>query len=320
MSRNILICDFDETISNKDTISTFARLAYHVKPTASPNWSHFETTYMNGYNHLQPKYVQKRSLPLLAKLGTNDRITMDNYNVLFGSEIEYQRLCRNIELNSIQEIEKYNLFKGVSTRDVSTYVHSLFNGSVDSIVRKGFIECLGTLNIDVHDLFVISINWSRELIQDAISQQYISSSNIYCNDLLLDQNKESKCVYTGNFSKSLLTGSDKIEVLNKLYEDNNGSNNAENYNKFWYVGDSETDILCILEPQINGILLLDPQENEKKFLKLSIDVLGLDENTITNFMSDPQIRSLRFAEKQTGNGSYLAKTWFDITTLIQQNM
>ncbi|SMN22180.1 similar to Saccharomyces cerevisiae YCR015C Putative protein of unknown function [Maudiozyma saulgeensis] len=317
MFRNILICDFDETISIKDTISAFARLAYLVKPPTFPNWSHFETTYMEGYNRLQPKYSQNRTLPLLKNLGSNNRITEENYNVLFGLEIEYQKLCRNIELNSIQEMEKYDLFKGISLRDVSNYVGSLLNGEVNSIMRKGFTECLRTLKIDIDNLFVISINWSREFIQDTITKEYISSSNIYCNDLLLDQKEDTKYVYRGDFSKSLLTGSDKIRVLNKLCDDKN--ENQKNLNKFWYVGDSETDLLCILNPRVNGVLLLDPQEDKKKFLKLTMDILGLEIDIINNFMNDSDLRSLVLVEKQNGNLSYLVKTWNDITTLIQQS-
>lgn len=304
MSRNILICDFDETITTKDTINLLAKLAYSVKPELKPEWSHFETTYMDGYNELQPIYLMKRSLPLLLQIYMDHaKITDENFYQFFGPEIEYQKLCRNIEMNSMMEMEKYNVFKGITTQDVNQYINTLEG----SVIRNGFFDCLKELNIQLNQLYILSINWSQEFIHSIISRTYLRSSNIYCNSLLHDT---SHGTYNGLFSKKLLTGSDKIHTLQEICR-NNGQDNT-----IWYIGDSETDLLSILYPGINGILLLNPNENEKKFNKITRNILGIELETLSKFKNE-DIRYIKFIEKDNNMASYLVKNWAYVTTLIQ---
>lgn len=303
MSRNILICDFDETITVKDTIALLARLAYRVNPKLKPEWSHFETTYMDGYNELQHTYLMNRRLPLLSNIYT--KITEGNFQDLFQSEIKYQKLCRNIELNSMKEMEKYNVFKGITSQDVTDYADTLD----EPVIRQGFLDCLKILNIQLAQLYILSINWSREFIQSVISNTYVQSSNIYCNALLHDT---THCTYNGLFSKQLLTGSDKIRTLQEICQCTGEDKTL------WYIGDSETDLLSILYPGINGILLLDPKENESKFNKITKDILGIESETLSIF-NNKDARYIKFIEKENGMASYLVKNWTDVTTLIQSH-
>lgn len=306
MSRNILICDFDETITIKDTINLLAKLAYRVKPELKPEWSHFETTYMNGYNELQPIYSRNRLLPLLSQIYRDHvKINDENFHGLFGSEIEYQKLCRNIEINSMIEMEKYHVFKGVTEHDVKEYIN-IFD---EPVIREGFFDCLKELNIQLNQLYILSINWSGEFIHNIISSTYLQSSSIYCNNLLVDT---AHGAYTGLFSKKLLTGSDKIQTLQKICQNNKKDDTI------WYIGDSETDLLSILYPGINGILLLDPNENERKFNKITRNILGIESELLSKFNID-ETRYIKFIEKQNNMGSYLVKNWADITTLLQSH-
>ncbi|KAG0655818.1 hypothetical protein C6P45_002893 [Maudiozyma exigua] len=306
MSRNILICDFDETITVKDTIALLARLAYRVNPKLKPEWSHFEATYMNGYNELQHTYLMDRCLPLLSNIYMNHtKITDGNFQDLFQCEIKYQKLCRNIELNSMKEMEKYNVFKGITTQDVIDYVDTLD----ELVIRQGFLNCLKVLDIQLGQLYILSINWSREFIRNVISSSYVRSSNIYCNALLHDT---TRCRYSGLFSKQLLTGSDKIHTLQEICQCTGEDKTI------WYIGDSETDLLSILYPEINGILLLDPEENEKKFNKITKEILGIESETLSKFYIK-DTRYAKFIEKENDMASYLVKTWTDVTTLIQSH-
>lgn len=306
----LLICDFDETITVKDTISPLARLAYLVKPQFRPAWKHFEETYMDGYNRLQPKFAAKRSLPLFRQ--RDPVITTDNYRDIFASEIEYQQQCREIELNSIREMEQKGLFKGVTTSSVKEYVSSRFGQMQNQIIRPGFKNCVtSALNNYGFELRVISINWSRELIEAAIPEGLIHGDDIRCNDLLVEGG-----VYTGEFSKCLLTGCDKEVVLSSMVSEVSAAGS-----EYWYIGDSETDLLAILHPDVNGVVLLDPRENESKFFKLTTSILGLDRHTMETFAHDDSTSYIQIATKQGNHGRttcYIAKTWVAIELLLEQ--
>lgn len=307
----LLICDFDETITLRDTIFPLAQLAYLEKPQFKPVWKHFEETYMEGYTKLQQRFATGRSLPLLKP--KHDVITVSNYREIFASELQYQRQCREIELNSIHEMERKSLFRDVTTDAVVEYARTNFNHSVETILRPEFSHCAtSAVNCMGFELRAISINWSRELIEAVIPMGLIHPENIHCNDLLLKND-----VYTGEFSKGLLTGSDKEALLSRMLDESN-SGNAD----CWYVGDSETDLLAILHPGVNGVLLLDPEENESKFLKVTTKILGLAKSDMEDFAGDKAVGHLKFTSKQAHNGKdtacYIAKTWADVETLLKQ--
>lgn len=302
--RNTLICDFDETITIKDTIGTLAKLPYLIKSNMKPEWKHFEDKYMAGYGQLHSFYLDKRKLPLLSTLNTL-KITREKFHTMFNQEIEYQKSYRNIELNSINEIEKYKVFSNITLEDVRSYVRTI-NNDTDHLIREGFLECLANHNITKDDLYIISINWSREFIQYNIPSKYIENTNIYCNNLIIENN-----IYNGDFSKGLLTGSDKLDCLSKLLD-----REISKDSRIWYIGDSSTDLLPILYTSVNGILLINPKENEKKFLDIITTIFGQVFDEITDYVKDDNIGIRKLIEKENGTAFYIAKTWYDIDKLL----
>ena len=302
--RNVIISDFDETITKKDSILVFGQLPYYKDPEKFPKWTHYTGNYMQGWN----KYIHQaplRDLPLLDCAPT-ETISNENYTRLFGKEIQYQDYLRRIELYSTNELSRLNHFTGIKHLIPEYVNYCLNNKSVE--IRDGFQPFLNRIYSHNDTFYVLSINWSNEFITEVINDERLITSNVFCNSLEL---KDSE--YNGVFSNKLLTGSDKILCINHIIRNESKSINEC---KFWYIGDSETDLLSILHPSINGILLLNPSENMTKFGKIVKHTLGVDQYYINEFLQDNVSIIKLPIKKSNKNGVYLAKTWDSIENLL----
>ncbi|CCE62061.1 hypothetical protein TPHA_0B03890 [Tetrapisispora phaffii CBS 4417] len=334
-NRNIIIADFDETITYDDTIAVLSKLPYFVRSQAYrssnnkcqsnaplksiPDWEYFVNYYMEVYS----KNINsiKRKLPILEFDQNNTRV---NYLSKLNAEIQYQdELKELIELKSVDNIVNNGTFAGISIDDLKNYLKSLDqNGS--NLIRKEFKHYIFEFrkaNKDENNLYIISINWSKEFIYNLINgihdkskDETIKLENIYCNDLLLDHSNEE--FYTGDFSRNSVTGSDKFRILNNLSQKYNASGKL-----LWFVGDSETDLLSILQPDVNGILLLDPSSSEKnkvKFLKIVRNLLNANNEVIKNYIQNENVQFVKLFEKYKGSDRYvyLAKNWNVFVKLI----
>lgn len=307
--KDVIISDFDETITKRDTIAILGELPYRLKPGLKPRWSHFEDTYMQSHHDFQKMSQDsshmnniKRPLPIMAEPA--HPISVSNFNVLFEHELKFQANKRLLELTSTTEIAKYEIFKDVTHSQVRHYVNEKFQGD-SSLIRRGFEDFI--TSIKTADFYIVSVNWSTEFIQQVTGKDLITMGHIFCNELLSDGD-----VYTGQFSNSLLTGSDKIAVLDKIL---NQYDNDENY-RYWYIGDSETDVLSILHPKTNGVLLIDPRTEGKKFKTLTTELLGLPEDEVSKFAEDHSTGWLKCYEKNRDNNVYLVKSWLDLKHLF----
>ncbi|QLQ82550.1 hypothetical protein HG537_0H03130 [Torulaspora globosa] len=307
--KRIIICDFDETITDRDTIGILGQLPYVVKPEFEPKWSYFTDTYMANYKKFleNPALLGcedelRRKLPLLSS-NVSD-ITCSNFQSLFNDEIRYQLNAKNLEISSTSEMAKYGLFAGINHWQVYQFVQERMSEGSFSL-RNGFKEFMAS--VSAKQFFIISVNWSAEFIRGAVGEELVELDNVYCNQLVSDGD-----TFTGQFSNQLLTGSDKVSFIEKIYQNQCCQGTEQQY---WYIGDSETDILALLHPKVNGVLLIDPELKEQKFRKLTIEILGIDENLINRFVSSREIGWLQCYVKNQENSLYLAKSWFDLTNI-----
>ena len=306
----IIISDFDSTITKKDTIHVLARLPYLIKPNFTPKWSHFNDFYLRNRDKLYPEILTHRHVPLLPPKfhGFN---SVADYKRILSREFEYQNLLRDLEMTSTDEMERYKLFEGISFRDVERYVE-LLRVSNPPIVRPEFSDFMRLSNIPAQDFYIVSVNWSSEFIRCVVEMEgcgchLIEVENIFCNDLTSDKNG----VYTGEFSNTVLTGVDKVEVMETNILRNLGRDADP-----WYIGDSGADLLCILHPLVNGVLFVDPSKGLDDFLELSVKLLGLSEDAMSNFFNDTSQLTLLALQKGNGKRCYLAKSWHGIAQIL----
>ncbi|QID83904.1 Cold tolerance protein 1 [Saccharomyces pastorianus] len=311
--RNIIISDFDETITRYDTIGIIAKLPYLINPELKPEWSHFTKTYMDGFRKY--KYNGTRSLPLLS---SNASLTLShsNFDCVFKDELEFQKYNRTIELNSVNEISKQQLFKSITLEQMKQFAKEQ-NREI-CLLRGGFNQfCSSVIKNFQDDFYILSINWSREFICEIIGNKEVNPDHVLCNDLKVSTEKRPP-TYTGEFDCGLLTGSDKIKSLNEILGMTETHNNGNETRCYWYIGDSETDLLSVLHPSINGVLLMDPVENPSKFLRITEQIIGVPSDKITRFQTDNALGWLKFCEKENGMFAYLVKSWDSLKDLIAQ--
>lgn len=311
MMRKVIISDFDETITREDTITVLGKIPYHIKPGLTPSWDHFSSNYYDCWKKYHSKNQDLRRLPLLSSHVRNQGIHGGNYGSLFKDEIEYQRNNRVIELSSTVEMAKQKIFSGVTHQHVHDYVGTKLKKD-ECVLREGVLDCIDNAVQDPRDFYILSVNWSPEFIDACIGTGKIPKENIICNRLLSDED----ATYTGEFENEVLCGSDKIVKLQEIINKRAGE---QDHLSLWYIGDSDTDILAILHHSINGILLVDPEENASKFKKLAEDVLGVDKQLLDSFTTDSSLLFIKCLNKDHNNSLYLAKSWKGVQQILNQN-
>ncbi|BDD54504.1 hypothetical protein MPDQ_004971 [Monascus purpureus] len=256
-----LICDFDGTIAQSSTLSILARVGYHRNPTARP-WSEITSAYMRDLQHHRDTY-------------TNTKLrTTKNRNDGIHEELAYLDSLRPVERASIERIEAAGVFKDVTPADLSR--------GASKAVREGKITFRSGWDRLVQDVRatggwteVISVNWSRVFIRAAIDAAFPaallagspdSDFKIAANDIMEDG--------SGGITRpfrhpdgGIWTAEDKMRLVKET---------LDAYPRTIYVGDSVTDLRCLLEKRIVGIIVRDEEMTfEQKELKEILDKSGI---------------------------------------------
>ncbi|CCD24433.1 Cto1p NDAI_0D01200 [Naumovozyma dairenensis CBS 421] len=311
MRNDIIISDFDETITTRDTTSLVASLPYKVKQGLSPPWSYFKDKYMDAcveYKKENANCIQNRKLPLLPFLDVSRN---HGFRSAFNAEFVYQSDSKFVELKSISEIEEYNLFKGITHHQVQEYASNLLNEE-DPLIRPGFMNFISS-NVKPENFYIVSVNWSKEFIYSILRYANIDPSHIFCDHLL-----SSGSEYTGIFSKELMTGCDKANILDTiLLSRSNDLDLLSKNTRVWYIGDSETDILPLLHPSVNGAILINPLHELKKYLTISRDVLGASASVVESFMNVDR-EYIKVVDKSATTSVYFVKSWDAFDKLLNE--
>lgn len=211
----LVISDWDETVTVRDTISTVAQVAYSAKPDFPIAFSHYVDIYTKLYvKHVAQWKDEDRQFP------TTD----------LRSEKEFQRDMCKVELSSVRAIEKDGLFKNVPLKafeDVTV--------EIDDSFRDVAVLC-AELGVP---LVILSINWTELIIKNTLRKHNIPVTDIIVNRLQTDSSGE---ILTGRWDPKweIRTAVDKRDWVLSLMDKFNTKNVC-------YVGDSLTDLLGMLE-------------------------------------------------------------------------
>lgn len=217
--RRVLVTDWDETATEKDTTALVALVAYarnaHVQP-----FEHFSRIYMAASD----KYNAACATTCGARATRQD-------------EIDYQRGMRDVEWSSIGAIEAAGLFKGLRLGDFAEYAPQVE-------LRPGFVDFMRQLRAQDVPTYVLSVNWSKTLIEAVLRRHRIDGVTVLANELETD----ALGVTTGKFCDGdIRTGYDKmvqLDLVRKAHPDTD----------IVYVGDSSGDVLPTLDAD-TGIVI-----------------------------------------------------------------
>ncbi|OBZ81027.1 hypothetical protein A0J61_10925 [Choanephora cucurbitarum] len=176
----LILIDFDQTITTKDTIALLGQFGLSNTSCLKP-WSYFVDRYLEDYQTIQQPKAQDFKT-YLAQL--------DAY--------------RPIEQASLARVSHHKVFEGLTRQ-------ALFDEGKQLSQRFLQPHVIQTLKPIKHHVRIVSLNWSKDWIQGFLHAVGIEKEQIYSNDLVFNQ---THC--TGEIVPMILTAKDKQDVIDRL--------------------------------------------------------------------------------------------------------
>ncbi|CAK9438993.1 uncharacterized protein LODBEIA_P32170 [Lodderomyces beijingensis] len=246
----LVISDWDETITKKDTIRHVASIPYHFNPHLTPRFSHYTEIYTDAYTTLRSSYGPCTTL---------------------AAHIDFQSRMDAVEATSITAMEKDGIFRGL-TRSQLEHAPSL-----DSIeVRTNAVDLIARCQGSNVPFVVLSANWSSLVIQSVLRRCGLSGVRVVTNELEFDDSGEEART-TGRWRRDVVvrTSRDKLAQVEILMRRAGVSDNVV------YVGDSLTDLLPVLN--VKYPFVISGSKLEKVLKELNVE--GVTYGTWSDFIS-----------------------------------
>jgi hypothetical protein len=183
------------------------------------------------------------------------------YRNTLKREIEYQRDLKNIELRSFRRISSSGIFRGIELLDWNDFgTRAVQDGLVKT--RKGFDEFAQKIaEIDPESLCwgVVSANFSRDFISGVLRAMNLRKMYVLANIARPDGILEG---FEPHYDtpKELITTSDiKLAAMHKMLRYWRGREGADLKTPV-YIGDSGTDIECLMDPETIGVVMSEDGE------------------------------------------------------------
>ena len=218
-----LITDFDETISERDTISTLVH-------TAADNRAHEKEEFLAAWQEMVQWFL------------TRYHRVCDGWQDHRHSLVDYLKSFEELETASIQRVMSKGFLEGLTRQALRAVGRN--------VVKKPEVErVLSAMRAEGVAVEILSANWSKTLIEGATEGL---CNQIITNSLQYDATGRS----TGNIHLHIVSARDKLR------EFRDRKKNPPNPKGIWdrgvtrtlYIGDSISDFLAILDADL-GVLI-----------------------------------------------------------------
>ncbi|KAI9098334.1 hypothetical protein DFS34DRAFT_649918 [Phlyctochytrium arcticum] len=277
-----LICDFDETITAQDTTPVIASTA--SPPPECPPWAHFFETYLQDYHTHQPPPIPSQDE--LKKSTCRDEIAsrlahyLDSYK-----DVERQSHQRVWDAKALEGSTRQKLREaGRKVRKREGW-DSFIKAWVDGRSARQPCPTIESHEDDPHsDVWISSVNWSRDLVHSAVTTpcpslsanslnpepsplSSLPHSHILANDLEFStEGPDEQC--TGRVMAEYMSGADKLRKVKSKLKSLDGC---------IYIGDSVSDVPCMFAATL-GILIRPSQSVSRLCLNFQIPLHPLPAN------------------------------------------
>lgn len=260
-----IFLDWDETLSSHDTLS-------HIAPDPAPSTSAPFTSYSEAYFKDLSEHSESYNIPK-----EEVKTIPEQFRFLDSLEV--------VEKKSVSRIEDGGLFVGWDLRLAQERAKDrveLRNGVKgelrEFLARRGVRKGSGEVRSAV-----ISVGWSRAFIRAALAsdtEEDYPLDEVHANEVVLDPSTGKG---NGKLSKSdeqaIRTGTDKSRVMRGLVqrwreERQSPSRSSDQLEYSVYVGDSTTDLPCLLAASV-GIIM-----GKNASLQHSLQRLGLEDRLV----------------------------------------
>ncbi|KAH8815246.1 hypothetical protein F5884DRAFT_665032 [Xylogone sp. PMI_703] len=287
-----IVLDFDGTITTKDTITTLFTFALSRQKSKS------KTDYTSVYNNdILAKYAQDYTSHIRTyTTPAPSRRTLEQ-------EIAFQRSLGDVEVRSFARVSQSGIFRGIAPgeweeagREAVRAGRSRDHGEDVVVIRPGFGDLVRKVEEDGGDgarWGIVSVNFSEEFVRGVVSaalgdgEENGSSSREV--DILANCAEEDGCIRGPGISDSpdgrgsvVTTSGDKLAVMRKLldkWEAQSGV--SRDRMTVVYFGDSGTDIECLTENGVAGVVISD---GESKLLE-TMERIGIQVDHVKTYSS-----------------------------------
>ena len=218
-----LITDFDETISERDTISTLVH-------TAADNRAHEKEEFLAAWQEMVQWFL------------TRHHRVCDAWQNHRHSLVDFLKSFEELETASIQRVMTKGFLEGLTKEGLRTVGRNVTK-------KAGVDRVLSAMRADGVAVEILSANWSEALIQGATEGL---CDQIITNSLTYDAAGRS----TGNIHLHVVSARDKLRKfrLRKKNPPNPDEIGDGGVTRTLYIGDSISDFLAILDADL-GVLI-----------------------------------------------------------------
>ncbi|KAL8949854.1 MAG: hypothetical protein Q9222_004071 [Ikaeria aurantiellina] len=230
-----LILDFDSTLTTASTLPLIYRVGYSYNffSLNIPSWRTISDAYMTDYRtHSSTYSAERKTLP---------------------QELEWLESMKDIERKSFARVRDAGVFRDVTLEDVHrTAVKAVKDGEV--VMRKGWDKLLEGMSGKggIEKVGIVSVGWSREFIRGCLAAACASAGidgeevDVRANEIIGDDDQplgREPGEYARVRRDELWTARDKHAAMEEMA-------GADKEERIVYVGDSATDLECLLAADI----------------------------------------------------------------------
>ena len=242
-----LITDFDETISEQDTISTLVH-------TAAENRGYEKEEFLAAWGEMVQWFL------------TRYHRVCDAWQNHSHSLVDFLKSFEELETASIQRVIAKGFLEGLTREGLRAVGRNVAK-------KPGVDQVLSRLRRDGVAVEILSANWSEALIQGATEG---SHDQIITNSLQYDATGRS----TGNIHLSVVSAWDKLRKFRsrKKNPPNPDEVGDGGVTRTLYIGDSISDFLAILDADL-GVLIGQNRTAIQTIERFQIPTQRLQEET-----------------------------------------
>jgi 2-hydroxy-3-keto-5-methylthiopentenyl-1-phosphate phosphatase len=251
------ILDWDGTMTKKDTLNALVNISAAEKPgfPTMTHWQRVSQAYMDDYNATLKQLVPNGAFPT----------TIDEEKRLLGK-------LEDVERRSLDRVYSSGIFTGLTRQGLEAGASQAIKTSQVQL-RTGFSSFAEHIQSREGDAFaILSVNWSRHFIHSCLAASSIAVPlhAILSNELdgIPSGEPSSGRIVAGASGDQdpIVSSGDKLQRFKHMQQVNMPK---------VYIGDSWTDIECLLAADLGVCIRDDPMGSSQKTLAEALTRLGV---------------------------------------------
>ncbi|EMD90849.1 hypothetical protein COCC4DRAFT_31887 [Bipolaris maydis ATCC 48331] len=251
------VLDWDGTITKKDTLNALVSISAAEKPNfpTMDHWKSASQAYMDDYAATLKQLVPTGALP-----------------TTITEEKQLLARLKEVEQRSLDRVHSSAIFTNLTHQGIESGASRVIESDQVQL-RTGFPSFFKHIQSRERDAFVmLSVNWSRHFIHSCLAASKISvaSHAVLSNELdgiSAGLPSSGRIINAASGEPDpIVSSGDKLQIFEQMQEVNGPK---------VYIGDSWTDIECLLAADLGICIRDDPMGSSQKILADALTRLGV---------------------------------------------